>query len=124
MVWDWKSKQCISDLGPYLDLISSKRPGEIILTSVENDGSMAGMCIDVIKAITTDIPLVLRGGAGSSQHLLEALKGTNIAAVAASSIFSFSDVTPATMRNYLQENKIPVRDTRPFSSISSQELHL
>ena len=114
MVWNWKTKKSLHPLLPYLCRISSIKPGEIILSSVKNDGSMNGLDVKVPLMISSDIPLVLRGGAGSSDHFLNALELSNVSAVAASSVFSFSGVTPATMHKFLSSHNIPVRDTSPF----------
>ncbi len=114
LVWDWKLGQKLFPLEPYLALIASARPGEIILSSVDRDGTMKGMCSEVASIIPPGLPFVLRCGAGSSTDLLSGLQSKNISAVSASSIFSFTDVTPATMHHYLVEQGIPARNTASF----------
>ena len=113
-VWDCKSRQKLFPLKPYLSVISSARPGEIILSSVDNDGTMKGMCSEVVNIIPPGLPFVLRCGAGSSIDLLEGLKFKNISAVSASSIFNFTEVTPVTMHHFLVQQGIPCRNTGFF----------
>lgn len=121
LVWDWRLKKRLFPLYPYLELIASDRPGEIILSSVDNDGTMKGLCAEVANNIPPGLPFVLRCGAGCNADLLKALQLRNISAVAASSVFSFTDVTPATMHRYLVDQGIPARITGSFPLGLSQD---
>ena len=75
---------------------------------------MNGMCYEVSNIIPAGLPFVLRCGAGSSSDFIKALQLNKISAVSASSVFSFTDVTPATMHICLATEGIPARTTGPF----------
>jgi cyclase len=86
--------------------------GEILITSIELDGTMQGYDLKLIEEVTrqVSIPVIASGGAGSPQHMLEAIQhGAN--AVAAASIFHFTEQTPAQVRDFLFSQGIPVRRT-------------
>ncbi len=85
--------------------------GEILLTSVDRDGTMLGYDLGLIEKVSSnvDIPVIASGGAGSYQHMIEAVKQAGASAVAAASIFHFTELTPAGAKAALQEAGIPVR---------------
>jgi cyclase len=85
--------------------------GEILLTSVERDGTMAGYDLDLIAAVSSavDIPVIASGGAGTYQHMIDAIVQSGASAVAAASIFHFTEQTPAGARLALLDAGIPVR---------------
>lgn len=85
--------------------------GEILITSIENDGTMEGYDINLISSITSivNIPVIASGGAGNYNHMLEALVKGNASAVAASSIFHFTELTPIEAKKYLSKHGIPTR---------------
>lgn len=84
--------------------------GEILLTSIERDGMMEGYDLDLIKAVSdaVDIPVIANGGCGTPEHMLQAIQA-GASAVAASSMFLFTDVTPKSAAQYLAKNGIEVR---------------
>lgn len=85
--------------------------GEILLTSVEKDGTMQGYDYDLIQRVSNavNIPVIASGGAGNYEHMLQALKIGQATAVAAASIFHFTEQTPAEAKDYLAQHGIPVR---------------
>lgn len=85
--------------------------GELVLTSIDKDGTMEGYDVDVLRRVTAavDIPVVASGGAGSYAHLLEALTVGGASAVAAASMFHFTEQTPMAAKEYLRSHGIPVR---------------
>jgi cyclase len=85
--------------------------GEILLTSVERDGTMQGYDLDLIQrvAAAVDIPVIASGGAGSYEHMLQAITIGGASAVAAASVFHFTQQTPAEAKQYLGSRGIPVR---------------
>lgn len=87
--------------------------GEILVTSIERDGSMLGYDTELTKNISTavSIPVIASGGAGNYEHMLDVIQNGGASAVAAASIFHFTEQTPAEARDYLAENGIPVRKT-------------
>jgi len=85
--------------------------GEILLTSIDRDGTMEGYDIDLIKSITeaVSIPVIASGGAGNYDHMLQAIKIGGASAVAAASIFHFTQQTPLEAKKYLRDNGICTR---------------
>lgn len=87
--------------------------GEILITSVDRDGTMTGYDIELIQRITRSvrIPVIASGGAGNYEHMFEALDAGKASAVAAASIFHFTEQTPLEAKNYLATRGIPVRNS-------------
>jgi len=84
--------------------------GEIIITSVDNDGTMAGYDIELIKSVVdaVSIPVIASGGAGNFQHMKEAFC-CGASAAAAASIFHFTEMTPLETKRFLKDSGINVR---------------
>ncbi len=84
--------------------------GEILLTSIDRDGTMEGYDIELIAAVASavSVPVVVSGGAGEYAHMAEALEA-GASAVAASSIFHFTEKTPLGAKTYLRKQGFPVR---------------
>lgn len=84
--------------------------GEILLTSVDNEGSTNGYDIELIKLFKDelDIPIILNGGMGKPNHAVEAIKN-GADAIAAAYIFHFSQYTPNDIREIMNKNNISVR---------------
>jgi cyclase len=91
--------------------VSDAGAGEILLTSIDRDGMRCGYDLDILKKVTdsVDIPVIVAGGAQSYEDLALAIINGGASAVAAASIFQFSELTPSAAKNYLRENGIPVR---------------
>ncbi len=85
--------------------------GEILLTSIDQDGTMQGYDLELIKQITeaVRIPVIASGGAGNYEHLSEAVLIGGASGVGAASIFHFTEQTPREAKVYLKEKGIPVR---------------
>jgi len=85
--------------------------GEIILTSVNNDGMMNGFDIKLVKKVepVIKVPIVVAGGAGEPKHFEELFSETSVEAVAASSIFHFTRYTPRDVKSAIQSVGKPVR---------------
>lgn len=85
--------------------------GELLLTSIERDGTMEGYDLDLIKAVTevVDIPVIASGGCGSANHMADALVTAGASAVAAASVFHFTQLTPMEIKDQLRKRSIPVR---------------
>lgn len=85
--------------------------GEILLTSIERDGCMTGYDIEFIKKVSeaVGVPVIASGGAGNYEHMFEALDQGKASAIAAASIFHFTEQTPLAAKHYLKEKGIPVR---------------
>lgn len=85
--------------------------GEILLTSIDRDGTMTGYDLDLIRTVSSavKIPVIASGGAGTYHHMYEAISIGGASAVAAASIFHFTEQTPIEAKKYLAGYKIPVR---------------
>ena len=93
-------KQC-EDLGA----------GEFIVNSVDNDGSMSGFDLELIRTVQnlSMLPLVACGGGGEPAHYAELFRETNVEAVGSASIFHFTQYTPNDIKKELERINIPVR---------------
>lgn len=87
--------------------------GEILVTSIERDGTMQGYDIELIAKVSraVRIPVIAGGGAGSPEHLLAAVNEGHANALAAASIFHFTQHTPLDMKQFLAQHGIPTRIT-------------
>ena len=85
--------------------------GEILLTSVDRDGTMAGYDLDLVAAVSdaVGIPVIASGGAGTASHMADVLRHTRAAAVAAASAFHFTELTPLDVKRHLAAEGFPVR---------------
>jgi cyclase len=85
--------------------------GEIVLTSMDADGTKNGYDIEITRAVAeaVEIPVVASGGCGSPQHMLEALTQAHASAVLAASIFHYGEYTIAETKQYLAARGVPVR---------------
>lgn len=85
--------------------------GEILLTSMDCDGTKAGYDIELTRTIAENvsIPVIASGGAGSPQHFYEALTEGKAEAALAASLFHFKELEIREVKKYLRDRDIPVR---------------
>ncbi|SCX76224.1 MULTISPECIES: imidazole glycerol phosphate synthase subunit HisF [unclassified Pseudobutyrivibrio] len=85
--------------------------GEILLTSMDQDGTKAGFDLELTKAISSsvNIPVIASGGAGEKKHFLEALTVGGAEAALAASLFHYKELEINDLKAYLRENNVPVR---------------
>ncbi len=85
--------------------------GEILLTSMDRDGTKEGYDIELTRAVAeaVDVPVIASGGAGTLAHLAEGLKEGKADAVLAASIFHYGEYSIAEVKEYLHKQGIPVR---------------
>jgi imidazole glycerol-phosphate synthase subunit HisF len=85
--------------------------GEILLTSMNHDGTKAGFAMDITKKLSEElpIPVIASGGAGEMNHFEEIFKGGKADAALAASIFHFKEISIPTLKRYLQERGVGVR---------------
>jgi len=85
--------------------------GEILLTSMDRDGTQKGYDLELLRRISelVRIPLIASGGAGSPAHLLEGLTEGNADAVLAASIFHYDQYSIAEVKSYLSERGATMR---------------
>jgi imidazole glycerol phosphate synthase subunit HisF len=84
--------------------------GEILLTSWDRDGTRAGCDLALLRAVraVVPVPVIASGGAGTAQHLVEAIEA-GADAVLAASIFHDGDTEVGAVKRYLAERRLPVR---------------
>ena len=85
--------------------------GEILLTSMDADGTKNGYDLDLTRSVAeaVRIPVIASGGAGSLEHLYRGLTEAGASAVLAASIFHFREVTIAQAKSYLRERGVVIR---------------
>ena len=85
--------------------------GEILLTSMDTDGTCAGYDCELTRAVSTavNVPVIASGGAGTLEHLAEVLDRGKADAVLAASIFHFGTYTVPQAKEFLHSKNIPVR---------------
>ncbi len=85
--------------------------GEILLTSMDQDGTKAGFDIELTSAISSvvNIPVIASGGAGTKEHFLDALTLGGADAALAASLFHYKELEIEDLKRYLSENGISVR---------------
>ncbi|HRR58819.1 MAG TPA: imidazole glycerol phosphate synthase subunit HisF [Paludibacteraceae bacterium] len=85
--------------------------GEILLTSMNHDGTKNGFALDITKAIaeSVSIPVIASGGAGTMNHFVDVLKDGHADAALAASIFHYREVEIPILKRYLLEHGVAVR---------------
>jgi cyclase len=85
--------------------------GEILLTSMDRDGTRDGYDIELTRAVSraVTIPVIASGGAGKPEHFYKALTEGGASAVLAASLFHFGELTVGGLKNYLRERGVVVR---------------
>lgn len=86
--------------------------GEILLTSMDQDGTKSGFDLELTKAITSSvsIPVIASGGVGTAQHMIDGIQIGGASAVLAASIFHFGEFTIAEVKKEMAQNNIPIRE--------------
>lgn len=85
--------------------------GEILLTSMDRDGTKDGYDLEILQKVTSmlDIPVIASGGAGNKRHFLEAAREGGADAMLAASLFHYRELEIKDLKAYLRDNGIPVR---------------
>ena len=91
--------------------LADRGAGEILLTSIDRDGTMRGYDLDLVSRVaeSVTVPVIASGGAGGYQHLIDVVQQAGASAVACASIFHFTELTPAGAKAAMQVAGIPVR---------------
>ena len=99
------------DLITYAKIAEKNGAGEILLTSMDRDGTKKGYDIDMVKLVSTSlsIPVIASGGVGNLDHLYQGFKEGFASAVLAASIFHYNICTIKSAKEYLMERGIPIR---------------
>ena len=92
----------------FAKLMEENGAGEIIIQSINKDGTMSGYDLDLIKEISTTvtIPVVALGGAGNLEHMIEAYKKGFASALAAGSLFVFQGPKKGVLINYIENSDL------------------
>lgn len=95
--------------------------GEIMLTSMDADGTKSGYDIPLTRAITNrvSIPVIASGGAGTPDHLVEAVRDGGAQAVLISSIVHFGEYSIEELKDFMRAQGLPVRPVPPHSTWAS-----
>ncbi len=85
--------------------------GEILLTSMNHDGTKDGFALDITRAVSeaVNVPVIASGGAGNMEHFVDAFNLGKADAALAASIFHYGEVSIPELKKYLQEKGIAVR---------------
>lgn len=92
-------------------LVEKAGAGEILLTSMNNDGTRKGFALEITDAVSraVNIPVIASGGAGEKAHFKEVFSKTKASGALAASIFHYGEVPIPDLKQYLNNNKISVR---------------
>ena len=87
--------------------------GEILLTSMDQDGVKDGYDINLLKTVTqlVSIPVIASGGAGKVEHFLEAVIDGGASALLAASVFHFNEISISEVKEFLNKSNVPMRMT-------------
>ncbi|HFI0930921.1 TPA: imidazole glycerol phosphate synthase subunit HisF [Streptococcus suis] len=99
------------DLLDWAKKVVSLGAGEILLTSMDKDGTKSGFDIEMLNAVASvvTVPIIASGGAGNSQHILEVFKQTPATGALAASIFHYGEVSIADTKQAMRQSGIEVR---------------
>ncbi len=91
--------------------VESLGAGEILLTSMDTDGTRDGYDIALMKAVTdaVKIPVIASGGAGKLEHFVDVIRQGGADALLVASLFHYGELTVTDVKRYLKENGIPVK---------------
>ena len=98
----------------------SRGAGEILLTSINRDGTMQGYDLELTEHVakSVNVPVIASGGAGNYQHMIDVVLQAGASAVAAASIFHFTEQTPAGAKQAMKSAGIPIRQN--FLSLNNK----
>ena len=91
--------------------VERRGAGEILLTSMDRDGTKDGYDLDITAAVSeaVSIPVIASGGAGKLEHFYDALTTGKASAVLAASLFHFRELSVLQVKDYLAERGLPIR---------------
>ena len=91
--------------------VESRGAGEILLTSMDHDGTQNGYAIELTGALAeaVSIPVIASGGAGTLEHFFEALTNGGASAALAASLFHYKELSIRQVKDYLYAKGVPVR---------------
>ena len=91
--------------------VEKRGAGEILFTSMNNDGTKSGFATEALAKLSTllNIPIIASGGAGNIQHFVDAFQKGKADAALAASVFHFGEIPILKLKQELKNNKIPIR---------------
>ncbi|WP_312765261.1 imidazole glycerol phosphate synthase subunit HisF [Epilithonimonas sp.] len=98
-------------LFPWAKEVENLGAGEILLTSMNTDGTKSGFAIDITKQLSelVNIPVIASGGAGTMEHFEDVFTETKATGALAASIFHFNEIEIPELKNYLKSKNLPIR---------------
>jgi len=99
------------DAMAFAEEVAALGAGELLVTSMDRDGTGKGFDIALIRTITgkVRVPVIASGGVGTLDHLVEGVRDGHASAVLAASIFHFGQFTISQAKNHMAERGIPMR---------------
>lgn len=96
---------------PWCKKVEELGAGEILLTSMNKDGTKSGYDVELLKYLSNEltIPIIASGGAGTKEHFVEAFTKANVDACLAASLFHYKELEITDLKKYLDQNNINVR---------------
>jgi imidazole glycerol-phosphate synthase subunit HisF len=91
--------------------VTSRGAGELLITSMDADGTQAGYDLELTRTIAEQVPIpvIASGGAGNCQHIYEALSEGKAEAALLASLLHYGQLSVAEIKNYLQDKQVPMR---------------
>jgi cyclase len=110
--FDNNKVSCNYELSEWIGILNEKPIGEILINSIDNDGSLMGYDINLIKKIEKKIkfPILILGGCGNWNHILELFNNTNISAACTQNIYHFSNESIMSLKKFLKINGHEIRN--------------
>jgi len=107
------SQKTGKDVLQWIKEVEKRGAGEILLTSMDQDGTKEGFDIELLQKVNEflTIPVIASGGAGTKQHCIDAIKKGGADAVLAASIFHFGEIAISELKEELEKAEINVRKT-------------
>ncbi len=107
------SQKTGKDVLQWIKEVEKRGAGEILLTSMDQDGTKEGFDIELLQKVNEflTIPVIASGGAGTKQHCIDAIKKGRADAVLAASIFHFGEIAISELKEELEKAEINVRKT-------------
>lgn len=99
------------DLFDWAIEVEQRGAGEILFTSINNDGTKNGFANEALRKLSecVNIPIIASGGAGNIQHFIDVFQKANVDAALAASIFHFQEVEIPELKKQLKDNNISIR---------------
>jgi cyclase len=99
----------------WAETMVSRGAGELLVTSMDADGTQAGYDLELTRRIAdrVPVPVIASGGAGNCRHIYEALTAGRAEAALLASLLHYGQLTVSEVKHYLQQHQVPVRLTSP-----------